>query len=62
MSDSNKLPITIYEIERERFEKLNEEETVGEIVRKLKEAGAEKTSTQPVPNDFGSKPIVNSFT
>ncbi len=37
MSDSSKLPITIYEIEREQFEKLNADDTVGEIARRLRE-------------------------
>lgn len=41
MSVSNKLPITIYEIEREQFDKLDEEETVGEIIRKLNVTGSD---------------------
>ena len=52
MSESNKLPITIYEIERDQFEKLNEEETVGEIVRKLKAAGSNLTDIPIIDQVF----------
>lgn len=53
MSDSNKLPVTIYEIEREQFEKLDTEETVGEIVRKLKAEGTNLTDINLNKQDFG---------
>ena len=53
MSDSNKLPVTIYEIEREQFEKLDEEETVGEIVRKLKAAGSDLIDINLSNREFG---------
>lgn len=57
MSDSNKLPITIYEIERDQFEKLDEEETVGEIVRKLKAAGSNLTDIPLIDREFGEATV-----
>lgn len=60
MSDSNKLPVTIYEIEREQFEKLNAEETVGEIVRRLKVDGTTFTDITLNKQDFGDF-IVNLY-
>ena len=53
MSDSNKLPITIYEIEWEQFEKLDSEETVGEIVRRLKAEGTDLTDITLNNREFG---------
>ena len=53
MADSNKLPITIYEIEKGRFESLNEEETVGEIVRRLKSAGSNLEDIKLTDREFG---------
>lgn len=53
MSDSNKLPVTIYEIEMEQFEKLDVEETVGEIVRRLKADGTNLTDITLNKQDFG---------
>ncbi len=43
MSESNKIPVTIYEIEKEQFEKLDSGETIGEIVRRLKANGTSLT-------------------
>lgn len=53
MSDSNKLPVTIYQIERDRFEKLDEVETIGEIVRRLKVAGTSLTDMTLNVQEFG---------
>lgn len=44
---------TIYEIERERFDILDEEETIGEIVRILKNAGSNLTDIGIDNRDFG---------
>jgi uncharacterized protein (TIGR04141 family) len=52
MSDSSKLPITIYEIEREQFEKLNADDTVGEIARRLRENGTNLTDINLGNQDF----------
>lgn len=53
MSDSSKLPITIYEIEREQFDKLDEEETVGEIVRRLRVSGSDLKDIAIIDREFG---------
>jgi len=53
MSDSNKLPVTIYEVEREQFEKLDEEETIGEILRRLKAEGTNLTDIKLRNQEFG---------
>jgi len=52
MSDSNKIPVTIYEIEREQFEKLNIEDTIGEIVRRLDVNGTKLTDISVKKRDF----------
>lgn len=55
MAQGNKLPITIYVIERDQFEKLDIEETIDEICRKLKESGSNLTDipiNDQVNNEF----------
>jgi uncharacterized protein (TIGR04141 family) len=53
MSDSTKIAVTIYEIERDQFEKLDAEETVGEIVRRLRAEGANLTDITLNTQEFG---------
>jgi uncharacterized protein (TIGR04141 family) len=53
MSDSNKIPVTIYEIEREQFEKLDADDTMGEIVRQLEVDGTNLTKINLANQDFG---------
>lgn len=53
MSQSYKLPVTIYEIEREQFEKLDEEDTAGEIVRRLRASGTDLIDIPLGNSEFG---------
>ncbi len=61
MSDSNKIPVTIYEIEREQFEKLNADDTVGEMVRRLTANGTKLTEIILKKQDLGEF-TVNLYT